>query len=494
MSEIKSPLFSLKSFRLRFGLLLTFGLWAVWTMRLNLNMAIPCMVKPKFASVSHGNSSLVSIAFSSAKCERSSGNLTVMGYNGDLDWSPSMQSLLFSASFYSSFVTAFFAGYIVDRFEPKKSLIAASLIYTMIGYLSPIIANHSFWSFFSLRLLLGLVDSFIFPCLNSLAARWFPRNEKATITGIYTSGIQLAAGGSSLISSFLCLSVFGWPSIFYFFAIMGTIWCILCGLLVTNWPQKSRFVNEDEKKYLELHTKSTKKISKNITMPWKEILLSKEVFACNFCNFSSNFVLNLNQLFLPTFLKEVLLLPMHYNGFYTMIPFCAEFLSKNTMGILSDYLKRTKGINATKLGKIFQSVSSFGSAIGLLLLVSIPTCERPSIAIPFMILYGLTFSCLSPGYYTSVISIAPAYTGTITSMGQILGGFGNLAAPLSLALTSYLEIENRWLIVYGTAACCQIVAGLIFLFWGSSEVLPWAEEKSVQQEQEKKVDENNGKF
>ncbi|CAJ0953439.1 unnamed protein product, partial [Mesorhabditis belari] len=471
----ESPLFSLKSFRLRFGFLLTFGLWAVWSMRLNLNMAIPCMV----------NSTLTSGKTKSFRnetnqipleCQRASNEPGIsIGYDGTLEWSPPEQAMLFSSTFYGAFVTIFFSGYLADRFGAKILLLAASMIFVVISYLSPLIANHSFFAFFISRLIMGLAEGFMFPCLNSLAARWFPTNEKSTMAAIYTSGIQIASGFSSLISSFLCLSIFGWPSIFYFFAITGTIWCICCLIFISNSPLENRFVPENERKFLEVYTKSTKTISKTDSMPWREILTSKEVFACTFCNLSCNFISNLLQSFLPLYLKEVLLLPMSQNGLYTMVPFCSQLLSKNTMGPFSDYLKR-KGYNRTRLGKIFQTISGFGSAIAVILLSIVPSCERPYLAIPCLMAYGLTFSCLVPGYFTSVISIAGPYTGTITSLGSILGTIGNLAGPLLLALMNYLEIENKWTICLCASALVQMIGGVIFSMWGTADVLPWAKE------------------
>ncbi|CAJ0584234.1 unnamed protein product, partial [Mesorhabditis spiculigera] len=180
------------------------------------------------------------------------------------------------------------------------------------------------------------------------------------------------------------------------------------------------------------------------------------------------------QSFLPTYLKEVLVLPIHLNGFYTMVPFCSQLLSKNTMGPLADHLKRNKGFNPTKLGKFFQTISCFGSALFVVLLCFVPSCENPIVAVPLLLGYGLSFSCLVPGYFTSVLSIAPPYTGTITSLSTILGTIGSMLGPLILSLINYLELEHKWPILFCSSALVQGIGGIIFLTWGTAEVLPWA--------------------
>ncbi|CAJ0936461.1 unnamed protein product, partial [Mesorhabditis belari] len=380
-------------------MLLSYGLWATWSMRLNLNMAIPCM--------------------------------------GTLDWNASMQSILFSASFFTTCLTVVFAGYLTDRFGPKITFLGATILFVFVSLLSPITANQSFYGFFILRLLMGLCDGFLLPCINSFVTRWYPLNEKSTMVAVTSSGTQLAAGGSALISSFLCLSIFKWPSIFYFFAINGCIWCFISYFLVTDSPQENRLMSRGEKDYLLKEVSTVKNISKHHSVPWKEISWSRPVLACNICSMTSNFIQNLNQSFLPTYFKEVLLLSMKKNGFITMIPFFAELTSKISMGILSDYLKREKEINATKLSKIFQTISSFGSAIGVLLLATIPTSEKPYLSIPFLLMTGFCFSCQTPGYVVSQVTIAPPYTGIITAKSQIMGNLGNLGAPLLLTFLNH---------------------------------------------------------
>ncbi|CAJ0584238.1 unnamed protein product, partial [Mesorhabditis spiculigera] len=169
---------------------MTFGLWANWSQRLNLNMAIPCMVN---STLTASNTSVSSFSpASEAKCTRLDANISAvsLGYDGDLDWSPSQQALLFSSTFYSSFISVMFVGYLADRFGPKIMLIGASIDFIIVSYLSPLLANHSFWAFFGSRLVMGLAEAALFPCMNSLAAKWFPPTEKSTIAAIYTSGIQ----------------------------------------------------------------------------------------------------------------------------------------------------------------------------------------------------------------------------------------------------------------------------------------------------------------
>ncbi|CAJ0566304.1 unnamed protein product, partial [Mesorhabditis spiculigera] len=245
-------------------------------------MAIPCMVNTTIA-VQNSSSSHLDNFEPTARCGRiveDSAAAQEMGYQGTLDWSPSMRSpFFFSSTFYSSLVSVLFVGYLADRFGPKIMLLGASLDFLIMSYLAPSLASHSYWAFFGTRLVMGLAEGAVFPCLNSLAAKWFPPTEKSTMAAIYTSGIQISSAFSAPISAFLCTTSVGWPSIFYFFATAGLVWVILGLIFVTNSPSKNKFVSEREKKFLELHVGNNAKLAKNAKMPWKKLLFSKEVLA-----------------------------------------------------------------------------------------------------------------------------------------------------------------------------------------------------------------------
>ncbi|CAJ0584247.1 unnamed protein product, partial [Mesorhabditis spiculigera] len=248
-------------------------------------MAIPCMVNTTIA-VQNSSSSHLDNFEPTARCGRiveDSEAAQEMGYQGTLDWSPSMQALLFSSTFYSSLVSVLFVGYLADRFGPKIMLLGASVDFLIMSYLAPSLASHSYWAFFGTRLVMGL----------------------------------------------------------------------------------------------------------------------------------------------------------------------AELLCKNTMSPLSDYLKR-RGHSPTKLGRIFQGISSFGSGTFVILLGIIPSCDNPVLAIPLLMGYD-------------------AIPGTLGSMG----------GPLLLSLINYLQLPYKWPILFTCCAVLHYIGGIIFVSWGSAEVLAWARADSV---------------
>ncbi|KAJ1357852.1 hypothetical protein KIN20_016109 [Parelaphostrongylus tenuis] len=116
-------LFSFRSTRLWICILLTTGLYSTVSMRLNLSMAVVCMVNSTAFPSEKPTSSVRSGATTSTNCEPLNSDFETAvdaGYTGDLLWSPAMQSVLFSATFYGAMVTLPFAGILADKYGAKS--------------------------------------------------------------------------------------------------------------------------------------------------------------------------------------------------------------------------------------------------------------------------------------------------------------------------------------------------------------------------------------
>ncbi|GMT31969.1 hypothetical protein PFISCL1PPCAC_23266, partial [Pristionchus fissidentatus] len=477
------PLFSAKSQRLRIGLMLMLGLYVVVSMRLNLSMAVVCMVNAT-AFPSTSRSDLTEqpgiTETNQPQCERRADEMASQGYNGTLLWSPQMQSILFSATFYGSLATITVSGAIADKFGPKAILGGASLVYIVVTMATPFLSQYSYLAYFVARLFMGLAEGFVFPCLGSMAGRWFPPNERSTMAAIYTSGNQLAASLSSVISAGLCSSPLGWPAIFYLFGTLGIIWFVGWCVIATNVPDENAFISVRETLYLREVIQRKKKAP---SVPWRAMIRSTPIYACLSAQFAFNFTATIMQGFLPTYFRDELLLPLGQNGFYTTIPFISQLVTKNIIAIVADKLRQKNILKPTQCAVLFQTISSFGAAISMMCLAIFPSCERPWLAAIFLALYGAFFSAGIPGFFTSLLSIAPQYSGTMTSIGMTAGSIANVLGPMWLSLVMLMKTRYTWPIVFFTGGTLNIVAGIIFYCFGDG-ALEGALQQQPQQEKQ----------
>lgn len=369
MEVSKPPIkfYSLKSVRLRICLLSMMGLFVSTSMRVSLNMAVVCMVNSTAFQVEITNKSFLSMA--DQNCPRISFEEEQQkGYHGTFLWDSDQQSWLLSATFYGGLATVWIAGLLADKFGPKLTLFLGVADAMIVTLLTPLLAKSSFHAFLIARIIMGVGEGFIFPSITSLIARWIPKGERSTSAAMTTSGNQFASIFGLWFSSLLCGSDFlgGWPLIFYFFGTISFFWCIIWLYLVSNSPTDNKHISKEEAIYLKeqlesqsiIHKSGTNKLYSN-PVPWLKIFTSVPIIVNFFAQFVYNFSITLLQTYLPTYMKQVLRVELTKNGFFAMMPFLTQLVTKNIVAVLSDYLKRKGHVSNTNGCKIFQCISEF---------------------------------------------------------------------------------------------------------------------------------------
>ncbi|KAK6736040.1 hypothetical protein RB195_018987 [Necator americanus] len=57
--------------------------------------------------------------------------------------------------------------------------------------------------------------SFIYPCINTIVASWFPMDERSTAVALFTTGNQVALFFGNPFAARLCDSRFGWQAVYH---------------------------------------------------------------------------------------------------------------------------------------------------------------------------------------------------------------------------------------------------------------------------------------
>ncbi|TKR58709.1 hypothetical protein L596_030119 [Steinernema carpocapsae] len=372
------------------------------------------------------------------------------GYHGTLLWTPTMQSLLFSGTFYGGLITIIPSGYLADRFGPKVLLTIAVLEYSILTILSPILANNDFYAFFFSRVIMGFGEGFIHPSIASLAARWFPASERAAVANLYTSGIQLAGTIGGYASASLCSLEFlgGWPLIFYIFGVLGCLWCVVFMIDGSSTPDENMWISDEEKEYiLKALPKNSKRISLS-SVPWRSLFTSKALIVIYVAQFVFNCNVTIMQSFLPAYFRDILLLDLKSNGFFTVFPFITQLIC----------LPRNLQLRN-------------GGFVGLGLFVN---CKTALLALVLLGFYGVCFSCSVTGLYISQISVAPAYTGIIMSISLFFGMIANVLSALAFGVLNPYGSESEWEQIFLILVVLNVFSGVLFTLFGSVDQQEWA--------------------
>ena len=160
----------------------------------------------------------------------------------DLHISPAVMGLIFSAFSWTYAVAQIPGGYVLDRLGTR-------LTYALsLGFWSAFTALHAFMGsvagLLGARLALGLAEAPCFPANSRVLSTWFPQNERAKATGVYTVGEYIGLG--LLIPALgWMLTHYGWRSLFLVVGVVGVGFALVFHALYRD-PQHSARVNKAE--------------------------------------------------------------------------------------------------------------------------------------------------------------------------------------------------------------------------------------------------------
>lgn len=103
-------------------------------------------------------------------------------------------------------------------------------------------ARNSFGLLVFSRIIMGSIQSGVFPAMYALIARWLTMSEASIFAPMVKMMLRLGMFFASLILGMLP----GWPEVFYFTGTCGIIWSVLWIFIATSDPQDNTWVSKAE--------------------------------------------------------------------------------------------------------------------------------------------------------------------------------------------------------------------------------------------------------
>ncbi|KIH62280.1 transporter, major facilitator family protein [Ancylostoma duodenale] len=317
------------------------------------------------------------------------------------------------------------------------------------------------------KILTQTLGSFIYPCINTIVANWFPMDERSTAVALFTTGNQVALFLGNPLAAGLCDSSLGWRAVFYVSAAMGAAWCVAWMLLGSNTPDECRMMKMEERLFL-------KRKAQTPPVPWLKILTNKAFIAHLVATWILTNVVTIMMVYLPTYFKDVLLLGVIMNGTFTSLPMMFNFMFKLTWGVLVDKLKAKKILTQTLGVKISQCFPTFGVAMGLIPVVLFVSCQQPALALALFCFTNLCLGAHTSGAYTSLLSLAPQFTPTLSSISVSMSMLAQLTTPFMVAVVNKTGTMQEWNNLFLITALMCVFSGVFFLIFGSGDVQEFA--------------------
>jgi len=336
----------------------------------------------------------------------------------DLGLSAPMMGLVFSAFAWTYAAAQIPGGVFLDRFGTRLTYFLSLTFWSVFTLLQAF--SVGLYSLLFFRFGLGVSEAPCFPANSRIVGNWFPQQERARATSIYTVGeyIGLAAFGPAL---FWVCGTYGWHALFVIVGVAG----ILFGLVWWQGyrdPFDCKTVNQAELDFIAAGGGLTPKGAEKVPFTWencKKLLRFRQIWGAALGQFAGNATLVFFLTWFPTYLATERHMGWVKMGFFAVLPFLAAAVGIMVGGWASDLiLKKTGSSNLARKGPIIT---------GLLLASTIVTANFVDDDILVIAILSLAFfgqGMVGLGW-TLISDMAPKHLTGIT------GGLFNFVTNLS---------------------------------------------------------------
>lgn len=405
--------------------------------------------------------------------------------DGEFVWDSTKQGYLLSSFFYGYVITQIPFGILAKRYGSKYFLGVGMLINSVFGLLVPVAARAGYYWLMVVRFIQGLGEGPIVPCTHAMLAKWIPPNERSRMGAFVYAGAQFGTVISMPLSGILSEYGFdgGWPSIFYVFGTVGTIWCVAFLLMVYEDPETHPRIPEDEKKYI-LSALWGNAGATSPPVPWRSIVTSLPFWAILIAHMGQNYGYETLMTELPTFMKQILHFDIKSNGSISSLPYLAMWIFSMFISHVADWMISTGKFNHTTTRKIINSIGQFGPAVALIG-ASYTSCNSWLTVAILTVGVGLNGGIYS-GFKVNHLDVSPRFAGVLMSFTNCLANLAGLLAPIT---AGYIIVgtptQAKWRLVFMISASVYIVCSVFYIIFGSGQRQAWDNPDKDEEKHEK---------
>ncbi|GAB6024779.1 hypothetical protein CHUAL_009905 [Chamberlinius hualienensis] len=458
------------SARMTVALLMLKMIIIAYILRLNMGIAIVCMIKTNHTE-QHGNE-------------------TVLVEKGEFEWEKSVQGSILSAFFYGYILTQIPSGWLADKIGGKVVLATGLGVFSVLTLIIPVATRWSSYALLAIRVLHGMFSAATFPAIHSIMSNWAPPGELGLLMAITYSGMHVGSLLTFPLCGFLCEYGFGdgWSSIFYVTGLMGILSVVIMWFLVYDKFDEHPRIKRKERSYLEKTIVGHAKSESHEKIPWCAIARSTPVWAISVAHMTSNFGLYFLCVNLPLFMKEVLKFDIKENGTLSSLPYLATLIVTLICGQLSDFLRRKAWFSITIQRKLFNSIGTIIPGIGMLLVTFMDVSQRYFVVGIIITLQAAAAFSYSGGFFYNHVDLSPKHAGILMGITNTFGTMSGIIAPTIVGQLTPNGTQEEWNIIFYLGASLYLVGAIVYTIFASGERQKWSfTDKEIQDQLELKT-------
>lgn len=309
------------------------------------------------------------------------------------------------------------AGYLVDKFGPKRMFAFAAGAWSLVSMVTA--AANSFGVLYALRVALGIAESPFFTSALKVNERWFNKRERALPVALVNTGSQIANAIAPPLLTFLLLTM-SWRGMFIIVGALGIVVALV-------WLRIYRDPTLQEQAMIKGAAAQEAIASTEPSVGWGHLLRQRNTWFMVLGAFGIFYTVWVYLTWLPSYLQTARGFSLSQSGWLASLPFLCGIVGVIFGGWYSNRLV-SRGVPTVRARKI---PIVGGAALAAAAVLPVAYVDSTPLAI----------ALLSLGYFASQVPIGCLWTlasdvapsNQVASLGAIqnFGGFvGAAVAPV----------------------------------------------------------------
>ncbi|MCY7779272.1 MFS transporter [Bacillus haynesii] len=270
--------------------------------------------------------------------------------------------IIMSGFFWSYALLQLPSGWAADKYGQKKTLGFAVVWWSVATALTGLATG--FKSLLGLRVALGVGEAAAYPSNAGIAAKWFPKKERATVAGIFDSGSKFGGAVAMPLIAWM-IAVFDWKLTFLLIGLVGVVWGIVWMIFFKENPADHKRVNEAELAHIREGQAHMEETGGGQPMKWYQLFKYRNIWAMCI----GFFMINYNSYFfitwLPTYLVKERGMDLIEMGIMASLPLLTAMVVEVGAGWMSDRIYAKGKLSLTAVRKLFLIIGlAMASCIG----------------------------------------------------------------------------------------------------------------------------------
>lgn len=368
-----------------------------------------------------------------------------------------MMGIVFSAFAWTYALAQIPGGIFLDRFGNKVTYFLALTLWSLFTLFHGLAVGLK--TLLLCRFGLGVSEAPCFPVNSRVVSAWFPLQERAKATAVYTVGEYLGLACFAPLL-FWIMGSFGWRALFISVGAAGVMFALVWWRCYRE-PHEDKHLNQLEREHIVNGGGMSTGAEQHTAFSWpliRQLLAKRQILGASIGQFAGNTVLVFFLTWFPTYLATERHMPWIKVGFFAIMPFLAAAGGVMFGGWVSDKLLKATG--SANLGRKLPIIA------GLLMASTIISANW--LTSDLAVILVMSFAFFGQGMvglgWTLISDIAPKGLGGLT--GGLFNFCANLAGILTPLIIGFIVAASGnffYALIYIGGAALLGVAAYVFI-------------------------------